>query len=197
MYTKSILSFIAIATLSACGGSSTGPASFTTASSQAAFDATSQKGLALIEQYGDAAATTEMPVSGTANYFGVAGFSDVPDVSPENIFTVADVAITASFNATGGSINGSMTNFLDSDPDNGQVQAIGGSLGISDGVITGNSFTASVSGTLTAGNDKVEISGGMNGEFVGDNAAALRAGIDIVDSVANERFYGALIAEKQ
>lgn len=197
MYIKSMFSLAAIGVLSACGGSSTGPASFTSASSQAAFDETSQKGLALIEQYGDTAATTEMPVSGTADYSGVAGFSDVPDVSPENIFAVADVAMTASFSATGGSINGSMTNFVDSDFDTGQVRAFGGSLGISDGVITGNTFTASVSGTLTARNDRVEISGGMNGEFVGDDAAALRAGIDIVDSVENERFYGALIAEKQ
>lgn len=104
MYTKSILSFAAIAALSACGGSSTGPASFS--SSQQTFDETAQKGLALIEQYGDTAATTEMPVSGTADYSGVAGFSDVPDVSPENVFAVADVAMTASFTSTGGSING-------------------------------------------------------------------------------------------
>lgn len=195
MYTKSILSFAAIAALSACGGSSTGPASFS--SSQQTFDETAQKALALIEQYGDTAATTEMPVSGTADYSGVAGFSDVPDVSPENVFAVADVAMTASFTSTGGSINGSMTNFLDNDFDTGQVTAVGGSLTISDGVITGNTFTASVSGALTAREDRIEVTGGMNGQFVGDDAAALRAQMEIVDSVADERFYGSLIAEKQ
>lgn len=90
-----------------------------------------------------------------------------------------------------------MTNFLDNDFDTGQVTAVGGSLTISDGVITGNTFTASVSGALTAREDRIEVTGGMNGQFVGDDAAALRAQMEIVDSVADERFYGSLIAEKQ
>jgi len=197
VYTKSILSLAAIAALSACGGSSTGPASFTTASTQATFDDRVSRGFALGDKYDDAEPTTNMPTSGTATYAGIAGFADVANFDEADVIGSADVSMTASFTATGGSVSGSMTNFLALNDETNQVEALQGSLTIADQTIIDNGFVTTVSGKLTSSEDTSDITGSMSGQFIGDQAAAIGATMTLRDGEDDAPIYGALIAEKQ
>jgi len=196
VYTKSILSFAAIAALSACGGSSTGPASFTTAGNQAAFDERSSQGLALADKYDGVAPTSNMPTSGSATYIGFAGFADTPDAEVADLIGSADVSMTASFTATGGSVRGSMTNFLALNDETNQVEALQGSLSINEAAFTSNEFTTTVSGQLTDSDGTSNVSGTMTGGFLGDAGAAIGASMEL-DSGDGDPIFGALIAEKQ
>ncbi|MFU8863304.1 MAG: transferrin-binding protein-like solute binding protein [Rhodobacterales bacterium] len=203
MYTKSILSIVAIATLSACGGSSTGPSSFTTAgtpppaaSNQAAFDERVSRGLALVDKYEDASVTAVMPTSGSASYSGLAGFSDVRNFDVEDVLATADVSMTANFTAGGGTVSGDISNFLAINEDNTQIEAYSGSLQISGGTIIGSNLVANVGGTLVDPEGAFSVTGNMQGEFLGAGAEALRAEMELLDTEDNEQFYGLLIAER-
>lgn len=204
MYAKSILSFAAIAALSACGGSSTGPASFTTVgspppatSNQVAFDERVSRGIALGDKYDDVVPTSNMPTSGTASYAGLAGFADVPDPDEADLIGSADVSMTATFTPSGGSVSGSMTNFLGLNDDTNQVEALQGTLTIADQTIIGNGFVTTVSGTLTDPGGTLNVTGSMNGQFLGDEAAAIGATMILSDGEDDAPIYGRLIAEKQ
>lgn len=197
MYTKSILSFAAIAALSACGGSSTGPASFTTASTQATFDDRVSRGVALGDKYDEVGPTSNMPTSGTATYAGLAGFADTPNAEAADVYGTADVTMTANFTATGGSVSGSMTNFLGKNDDNNQIEALQGSVTIADATFAGNTFSTTVSGTLTDPEGTLNITGSMEGGFLGDEGAAIGATMVLSDGEDDAPIYGALIAEKQ
>ncbi|MDF1707302.1 MAG: hypothetical protein P1U72_04335 [Paracoccaceae bacterium] len=194
MYHKTFLSFLAIATLSACGGSSTGSASFET--SEQAFDERLANAQALVDKYEDASATIDMPTSGTASYTGFAAFAETEDFEEEDVFAIADVSMTANFTATGGSISGSMTNFLAFPEDDGAVESIGGSLAIANADFTGSTFSTTVSGTLTDPEGSVTFTGNMTGQFVGSAGGAIRAGLEMLDTEDNYGFYGGIIAEK-
>ena len=195
LYHKSILSFLAIPTLSAWGGSSTGSSSF--AATQQAFDDRVASAIAMAESYEDAGVTTNMPVSGSATYTGVAVFAESPviDIS-DDVFGVGDVTMAASFNATGGSISGSISNILNANDDNGRIDALSGSLAIESAGFTGNTFSTTVSGRLTDSEGPVDIAGTMQGAFVGDGGAASAAFMELTDSDDDFTIYGGLIAEK-
>lgn len=197
MYTKSILSFAAIVALSACGGSSTGPASFTTASTQAMFDDRLERGEALIDKYDNALPTSNMPTTGTASYAGLAGFADGPNFDEADVVATAEVAMTASFTPSGGSVSGSMSNFLALNSDTNEVEALQGSLTIADQTIIANGFVTTVSGTLTDPEGTLNVTGSMNGQFLGDEAAAIGATMTLSDGEDDAPIYGRLIAEKQ
>jgi hypothetical protein len=195
LYQKTILSFLAVAALSACGGSSTGSASFET--SEQSFDDRVANAQALVDKYEDATATIDMPTSGTAEYAGFAAFAETESFEEEDVFAIADVSMTANFTATGGSISGSMTNFLSFPEDDGEVESIGGSLAIANANFTGSTFSTTVSGTLTDPEGPVTFTGNMTGQFVGSSGAAIGASLEMLDTEDNYNFYGALIAEKK
>lgn len=194
MYHRTFLSFLAIATLSACGGSSTGSASFET--SEQAFEDRLVDAKALFDKYDDASATIDMPPSGTASYTGFAAFAEIEDFEEEDVFAIADVSMTANFTATGGSISGSMTNFLAVPEDDGAVESIGGSLAIANANFTGSDFQANFSGTLIDPEGEITVTGTMDGQFVGSAGAAIQASLLVTDTEDGHNFYGGLVAEK-
>lgn len=155
--------------LSACGGSSTGVSSF---------EALSSRGQALLSQYGSAPVTdvANMPTTGTATYRGVAAYSSDYS-SPVNIAqyatTVSDIELTANFaNST---ISGRADNFQQRvDPN----ISMSGQVDVVNGTISGNTFSAALSGTINESGYgltvPVNYSGSVNGEFVGSGAEAVR-----------------------
>jgi hypothetical protein len=195
LYQKTILSFLTVAALSACGGSSTGPASFETSKQE--FDDRAANAQALVDKYENASASIDMPTSGTAEYVGFAAFAETEDFVEEDVFAIADVSMTANFSATGGSISGSITDFLNIPENDGAVEALGGSLAIANATFTGNTFATTVSGTLTDPEGQVTLTGTMGGQFVGSSGAAIEASLEMLDTEDNYTFYGGLIAEKK
>lgn len=162
------LATAAVVTLSACGGSSTG-------GGQSSFEQLSAEGTDLIARYGNAPTTalSAMP-TGTATYSGYAAYS-TQFSSPADIVqfaeTLSEVELTANFDTS--ALNGRAFNFRYVDP----AYQVSGDLAIA-GNITGNSFDASISGTLTESFEGASLpvnwNGNLSGEFVGSNADALR-----------------------
>ena len=158
--------------ISACSSSSGGKQSF---------DEIATKGQNIIEKYEDADVTpvSAMPTSGTATYNGVAAFSDVPDAAyiAENAEAIAALRLEANFEDS--TIGGEMDNFVDYDNDRAQ-----GSVQITNGTISGNTFGADLDGDLTVDGDTATVSGNMEGAFVGADASAVAGALqaDLSDS---------------
>lgn len=199
------LAGFAVVFLSACGGGSTGSVPFsqtpnppqtTPVSPQATFENRVSRGIALIESFEAAGQTTDMPTSGTAQYRGVAGFSDVKDFDQADIFVTSDVAMTASFTASGGTISGELSNFIVKDDENTFIP-ISGSLAMASAGISGATFSSTVSGTLVGEGETVPVTGQVNGQFRGTDAAGIGAEIALFDAAANETLYGAGVLERQ
>lgn len=140
-----------------------------------------------------------MPTSGSASYSGLAGFANRPDFDKGDIIASADVSMTASFSATGGSVSGSMTNFLalDQNDETTEVEALRGSLAINEAAFTGNAFSTTISGQLTDSEGPFNVTGSMDARFVGDEGAAIGASMVLSDGDDDGTIFGALVAEKQ
>jgi hypothetical protein len=188
MLNKTVLSSMAIVSLlSACSGGS---------GSSQSFDQLATKGQNIIEKYQDADLTPEaaMPTSGTATYNGVAAFSDVPDAEyiAENAEAVAALRLEANFGNN--TISGKMDNFVDYDNERAD-----GSVQITNGSISGNTFNANLNGSLTVDGDTASVTGDMAGGFVGANANAV-AGVLQADLSAGGQtgatLYGIFGAER-
>ena len=156
-----------IAILSGCGGGGSGGATFESISTQ---------GQSLLATYGTAPVTdvANMPSSGTATYSGTAAYSlDYSTAAgiAQNATSVSDVSLVADFASS--TMSGSATNFKAYDPN----ISLDGKINVN-GVITGNEFLAGVTGTVTETGYGLKIpvgySGTVAGEFVGNNADAIR-----------------------
>jgi len=187
MKIKATLSSIAILSLmSACSSSSGGNQSF---------DQLATKGQNIIEEYGNADVTPEsaMPTAGTATYNGVAAFSDVPSESyiAENAEAVAALRLEANFGDS--TIGGKMDNFVDYN----NVHAPG-SVQITNGTISGNTFNANLDGDITIEGEAVSVSGDMGGGFLGADANAVAGAIraDLSSGLGTATLYGIFGAEK-
>jgi hypothetical protein len=199
------LAGFAVIFLSACGGGSTGSVPFSQtpnppqtapASPQATFENRVTRGTALVESFEAAGPTTVMPTSGTAQYRGVAGFSDVQDFEQADVFVTSDIAMTANFTASGGTISGELSNFIAKD-DESTFIPISGTLAIASADISGATFSSTVSGTLVGEGETVPVTGQVDGQFVGADAAGIGAEIELFDATANETLYGIGVLERQ
>lgn len=147
-------------------------------------------------QFDAQAATANMPTSGTADYKGVAAFSDDGRFNASDIEATAELKMTATFAPGGGSISGALSNFLYEEDDNLFIP-LRGTLAIADAPITGATFSSSVSGTLTEGGERERISGTIDGQFRGDAAAMIGANITLREVDDNDVYIGRATATKQ
>ena len=147
-------------------------------------------------QFDVQAVTTNMPTAGTADYRGVAVFSDDGRFNASDIEATADLRMTATFAPGGGSISGALSNFLYEEDDNRFIP-LQGTLAIADAPITGTTFSSSVSGTLTEGGERERIRGTIDGQFRGDAAAMIGADIRMREVDDNDVYVGRAMAQKQ
>lgn len=101
-----------------------------------------------------------MPTTGTAQYNGFANIGLHTD--QDNMWTAAalgEVVVNTNFDA--GTLTGTIDNFVYYDQ-----SPISGSMVISNGIITGDTFTAQADGTVATSVLDYDI----DGEFYGDNA---------------------------
>lgn len=199
MRVTSVFAVLAIASLSACGGSSTSssgsiPASFEQLSSASA-EQLRERGEALLAQYDTVDDTTIEQMNaqtGTATYAGVTAFGETPDFTLDEVVATSAISLTADFGAD--SISGQMTNFYEEN-DVGDFVSIEGSLDVTGGTITGNTFTAAVSGDLATLEGEQSVSGTLDGGFIGSGAEAVEGDID--GTIGGVPVYGGFIAERQ
>ncbi|NPD16822.1 hypothetical protein HOY34_16640 [Xinfangfangia sp. D13-10-4-6] len=111
---------------------------------------------------------SSMPVTGRAEYDGVVGmaFGGAP-ASIASAQMLGEMDLTANF-ATG-QISGEFDDF-----NTAAGQELNGALRVTNGRITGNGFAADINGNLTgAGTAPGAVTGAINGDFLGTNAAAI------------------------
>jgi hypothetical protein len=125
-----------------------------------------------------------MPTVGTATYNGVASIDSEAGV-------VSALRLDANFSDS--TIGGEMTNFTDNNNSGAQ-----GSIKITDGNISGNTFDAKLNGSVTAQGEAISVKGVMTGGFLGANAGAVKGTFEGTQSSGNEidNFDGKFGAEK-
>ncbi|MFV2001913.1 MAG: hypothetical protein ACC619_02925 [Paracoccaceae bacterium] len=118
----------------------------------------------------DATTTAQMPTSGTAAYSGYLTAQLGPDGAVvDSLF--GDAALVADFGAAQ-TVTGTMSN-LTSDNEG----ALGGTLSLANGSITGTTFTGDINGNLTGyGTQSITIASTGGGLFLGSGAQGLLAG---------------------
>jgi hypothetical protein len=178
---KYLLIMPALALLTACGGGGIS-SNFASKGLQAAN---------LIADYGYApyTSTNNMP-TGTYNYTGVAGFNFgnvTNDYIARNAEALGDVSLQANFNSN--SISGTMTNFVDYN----NIRGVG-QLDLRNGAISGNAFSANVTGTVTLNGTPLVIQSNLIGGFSGNSADALIGRMD--GTWGGSRFSGLVGATK-
>lgn len=151
---------------------------------------------ALDTRFDAQAASTNMPTTGTAEYRGIAVLSDDGRFNQADIDMTADLKMTANFAPGGGTINGSLSNFLYEEDDNFFIP-LRGSLTIADAAITNTTFSSTISGTLVEGGDRERISGTINGQFRGNEGAMIGADITLRELDDNDVYVGRATATKQ
>lgn len=134
-----------------------------------AFGETGEAALAQINAMSGQRVTHQsgVPVSGSAEYKGNIGIG----TAEEGV--IGDMTVTATF-GNGGSIDGSATNFVDrsATPVSGTLTISGGDIDASvdpeeEWQVTGTR----IEGTLGSGDTQMDVSGYMNGDFLGSGAA--------------------------
>lgn len=151
------------------------------------FNSMSSRGEALLARVETQSATPvgDMPTIGRATYEGVAGFST--SVS-DDVEVMSEASLTADFASS--SISGELTNFRD-----WENNTIAGKVDIEAGTISGNQFTNNLSGSLNYNGRNENVSGVMDGGFVGANAGTA---VGIIDaSVGSLPVVGVLGAERR
>lgn len=166
MSVKNLSAIPVLFALSACGGGGGNGQDFASLGVQ---------GANLLADYGNEPATqvADMP-GGSFNYSGVAAFN-FGDYSLSYVAANAEVLAEANLQANFGAdaISGSLTNFVDADNIKGE-----GRIDLRNGVISGNQFSASGTGSVTYAGDPLVAQGSINGVFVGDSAQALIGEVD-------------------
>lgn len=118
----------------------------------------------LFSSLGSLLKTTNMPVTGTASFSGVAGLKEVGASDPA---LLSEIALEANF--TNGTIDGEFRNFVREDG-----LAVAGTLDVSDGTISGNTLAFDMNGVLTGSGTNATVSGSSSAAgFVGDGALAV------------------------
>ena len=184
MNTKLILAVPCLALLAACGGSSTGVASFSTLGNQ---------GIALLNTHQNAQSTPvqNMP-SGTFSYSGVAAYSPINSSDGatiiNNAIAVSSIDLDANFSTN--SLTGSLSNFVGADN-----YTATGSVPLS-GTISGTGFTASGSAVVVSSFDNSNLltTADINGQFFG-NQAEVASGF-MSASIGNVSGSGVFVAER-
>lgn len=152
---------LVLGTLAACGGGGGGQL--------ASFDDLSAEQVSLAEAAVavDRTPVADMPSTGSASYDGVAGFSigTMPQTT-EDLNILSELALTADF--ASGAISGSLSNF-----NSAEGEDIEGTLALTNGQISDNTFTADAAGTLTRGGAALATDLDMEGAFGGADAALL------------------------
>ena len=146
----------------------------------------------LLADFEDARVTelTSMPSSGSFTYRGVAGFrSDTNDYDYilSNPKIVGDAEFNVNFET--GSISGTIDNFV-----NNEGLAASGRVSISTGVVSGNSFSASITGALQSGDEAGAAVASMYGEFIDENARGMLGIIE--GTVADDSIWGVVGAAR-
>jgi hypothetical protein len=151
-------------TLMGCGGG--GSVDFATRGIQ---------GANLVSDWSPVARTSAQSLpSGTFNYQGVAGFK-LGNQSTEAIVTTADALASASITANfdQDTISGKLTDFVDYTNTRGA-----GEVNLRNGSISGNTFSADATGSVTYLGTPLVVQGVVGGEFRGSSADAVGARID-------------------
>lgn len=125
-----------------------------------------------------------VPSAGTATYNGVAGFgaSEYSDIE-----VMSEASLTADFSAS--TISGRLTNFRDY-----ENTALPGTVNLQGGQINGNTFSANLTGQLSAYGENAVVNGGMLGAFGGSNADMVLA--EIEGTIGGQYVVGILGAER-
>ncbi len=134
--------------------------------------------------------TVNMPTQGTAIYKGTA---DMDIASPgdyaTNFITLhANVDMTADFAQK--RVSGSMHSF--ENPDSLEPVPVPGAVNLN-GTISGNTFSAGLSGTI----DSENVTGSMNGAFFGPDAGEVGGAFTLKSSSSNKVGAGVFAAKKQ
>lgn len=195
-----VLPIGALLLLAACGGSSTAPTG-------ASFKDMRSRGIDLIDRLpGTATPTANLPTSGSATYRGVAGFSGDPTFDPRTESSIlSDMSLTARCDAPKAEqISGTLSNFRGTTA-RGADRLFPGTLNISSsslpgGGISGNGFSAGVTGTLAnpSGVD-AKFNMRMDGHFRGTNSgfvAGTMSGSLTSTVDGTEPFYGQFAGER-
>ena len=128
--------------------------------------------------------TAAMPDSGTATYDGVALIGVTEGANTMGL--VGDATINATFTGAGGTLDGTLDNFVAAGVDPQAimdsplsevftVHTADGTVAITGGAIAGNAFTADFAGALTADGTPITVNGTMDGTFYGTTAELLEA----------------------
>ncbi len=142
----------------------------------------------------------DVPTQGKATYEGVAVFGMSKTV--QAIGLAGDVELEANFRPGGGDLSGSIQKFTGVEIDPGDLigsasakianmATADGEVAITDGVITGNRFSANFDGDLTYDNTDLDLSGTMQGGIFGAQAQLLEAEANAETGSINARFDGA------
>ena len=141
----------------------------------------------LLERYhpDDQTDCDDMPDSGTATYNGIAGLGQEPNDNQ----VYAQLQLIADFDDS--SIGGKLYNFR-----NDENERVAGKIDIGDygSSISGSTFNASLSGTLSYAGDSTYYEGSIDGHFLGSGADAVQGGIYL--ETGDYEVYGGFIAEK-
>ena len=169
-------------TLPSCGGSASPQTAVTVAQSfQSRLDNYNDQATRLRSL----APTIVMPKQGSATYNGTIGVSGIQNFSqPE---AVGDIVLVANFDSA--AISGTLGGF------NSPAGALSGPpLNLSNGFIAGNQIIADVSGENPLAPAGGNISGSIQGSFLGANATALAG--TFVGSNSSGSLYGRFGAER-
>lgn len=135
-------------------------------------------------------AVSDMPTSGSATYSG-SGYIAADYGADSNVMFLGDSEMTATFTATGGSVVGRMDNFSGleltdaqrTQLENGDVDAsvllaaaksASGEIGFTNGTIAGSGFVTDADGTVSMEGSDYGVSGNVQGQFHGDQAASMK-----------------------
>ena len=178
--------FIVLSTLllNACGGGG--------GAGGISFASLEQSGADLIVKhyYQPATPLSRMP-SGSATFTGVAAFNNTNVASVNDFISTADplAKLTLYANFSSNSISGSVT-----DIKSWNGSATSGSVTISNGRISGNTFLADANGVVFYEGSAAAVNAAVDGVFLGYNAEAVFG--SSVGTFGSQPFYGLYLAEQ-
>ncbi|MGR3371546.1 MAG: transferrin-binding protein-like solute binding protein [Pseudooceanicola nanhaiensis] len=176
-----------LAVLAACGG----PGAILPDDPDLTYDEMLTEGRAIFDSVASTPVTPEadMPASGTARYAGIVAIAQGSPLSGiDDGELLGTMEMDADF--AGDAISGRMGNFREDFTDTAHE----GELALANGQITGNGFTADISGELTpTGGGTTSYDGAMSGRFRGAGAEIVEGDVSGTVTLPNSstsNFYG-------
>lgn len=134
--------------------------------------------------------TVDMPDGGQGTYEGVALIGVQRGLQAVGL--AGDVALRANFAPGGGTITGTIDDFVGAEVDPADILSSldsnlvnmsedAGQVNITSGIIAGNGFTADFDGDITHDNSDIAVNGTMDGGFFGANAELIEADASLGD----------------